>query len=342
MNPTDFIENLSHKRRLVQRLFDEPVSSIPGNFDHIVDEALRKRAAILQLATSEATPFYLFDTQSFVAALTRFRDAFDAKIDRHRSFYAVKSNHHPYLVETAVEQGYGLDVSSGRELRQALDAGASEILFSGPAKSIADLALALDHASRVTINIDSFSELRKLGQLTQEREQTIRAGVRITTAHHGSWSKFGISLDRLPEFWNAAAAFPLIQMQGIQSHLSWTRQPTPYQQVIADVAKVLREQLTPAQRAAIKFYDFGGGYRPYRIEGFYPQETSQGELIAIADGYYGEESQYRDRYYVHDSADLPAYAEGSEQPLTSTCDRSSIATTSQNQAVSCRRLQCIW
>ena len=161
-------------------------------------------------------------------------------------------------LRTPLPVGFGLDVSSSRELELALAAGAEQILFSGPAKSAADLELAVLHRQRVIVNLDSFRELALLGQVAAGKDPSLalqapirapfRAGVRIHTAEHGSWSKFGIPLAELPRFWRQAAGYPGVELQGIQSHLSWTHDARPYCRVIEEVARMLASQFTPAER----------------------------------------------------------------------------------------------
>src|SRR5262245_59744702 len=127
--------DLEKKRAEILRLFSEPVPVETGTLDHVAREILSRRESLLAAAERWPTPFYAFDTDGLDAALARFRSMFDAHLPRHTPFYAVKSNHHPWVVEAAVRAGYGLDVSSADELRLALSLGATRILFSGPAKS---------------------------------------------------------------------------------------------------------------------------------------------------------------------------------------------------------------
>ena len=333
-----FVEDFAHKRKRIEELLVAPPAAEPGDFRHIVSQILERRAEILELCSREPTPLYAYDAGAFRAALEEFSDAFGRHVPQHQAFFAVKSNHHPYLAAEAVRAGLGLDVSSSRELELALSAGAERIVFSGPAKSAADLELALAHRDRVIVNIDSFRELELLGELSARTRQRatdetridtegdkasalsassvssaaipprIRAGVRIHTGEHGAWSKFGIPLAELPRFWRAAARHRGISLEGIQSHLSWTHDAAPYCRVIADVATLLREQLTPAERAQIKFYDFGGGYRPHRIEGRYPTELPLGELIRVADEASGETSRFAAPYYFQESVTIEDYA----------------------------------
>ena len=302
------VEDLAHKKQQIARLLDEEHVYPTGRLDHVAEQILEKRSAILDVAATRPTPFYLFDEQGFAQALDGFAGAFGEHIAGHRPFYAVKSNHHPLVVEAAVRRGFGLDVSSGRELAQALAGEPCPILFSGPAKSVADLELSLVHADRTTINLDSFRELERLGELTARQGRSIRAGVRVSTDHHGAWSKFGIPLADLPRFWRAARAYPGVSLEGIQFHLSWNRDAQPYEAILADLGAALARDLTAEERAGIAFIDIGGGYRPHRLEGYFPGDHPLGALIQAADAHYGEESAFVDPYYIKPSIPVPDYA----------------------------------
>src|SRR5262245_40941787 len=143
------VRDLEAKKHLVRRLLDEPHDDPTGDLGHVAAQILERREALLGAAARYPTPCYLFDGEGLRGALTAFADHFAATVPGHRRFYAVKSNHHPWVIEAAVREGYGLDVSSGRELRQALALPGCPILFSGPAKSADDLACAVEHADRV-------------------------------------------------------------------------------------------------------------------------------------------------------------------------------------------------
>lgn len=304
-----FIENFSELAKLVERLLQEPVQAEPGNFDHVVRQVLDSREDLLALASRHQTPAYVFDVKSFDGVLREFTDSFAANVPRHRPFYAVKANHHPWVVRQAVAAGFGLDVSSRRELVQALRTGAKRILFSGPAKSREDLQLAADHADRVTVNVDSFGELNLLGDVAKSLDRSISIGVRIHTGEQGAWSKFGIPLIRLAEFWRLAEDIAGIDPIGIQSHLSWTSGGPPHCPVIAALAECLKREFSSEQRSKLRFYDFGGGYRPYRIEGRYPGETPQGEILQLAAQHYDRSCEFGARYYFDNSVPMAEHAE---------------------------------
>lgn len=303
------VRDLDRTRELLARLLDESHTDEAGNLSEVAAQILKQRADLLAAAARHETPFYLFDRPGFREALRQFAQVFGSHLPQHRPFYAVKSNHHPWVVQEAVAQGYGLDVSSGRELHQALHSAAQQIVFSGPAKSIADHELALQHADRVIINLDSHGELARLGAATERSGRAIRAGVRICTQHHGAWSKFGIPLSELGSLWRAAQRHPLVQLVGIQSHLSWNRDALPYERLIADLGHYLGSEFSAEERATIQFIDLGGGFRPHRLEGYFPWDHPVGTLARTAAEHFGESTEFAHDYYLKDSVPLLSYAE---------------------------------
>ena len=303
-----FVRDLEEKKRRIALLLDAPPPCARGDLRHVAERILGRRAAILAVAARRATPFYLFDRDGFVEAARTFAATFSARVPGHRPFYAVKSNFHPHVLRGAIAEGYGLDVSSGREFRLAQRHGARAILWSGPAKSTADLDLAADHADRTIVHLDSFRELERLGEVTRRRRKTVRAGVRVTTSHHGTWSKFGVPLADLGRFWKTARAHPRVRLEGVQFHLSWNRNAVAYQRILADLGARLRADLDLSERRAVRFVDFGGGYKPHLLEGHYPSGTPLGAAVAAGDEHFGEETEFLDRYYVKESIPLDEYA----------------------------------
>ncbi|HEY4119897.1 MAG TPA: alanine racemase [Byssovorax sp.] len=247
----------------------------PVDLSHVAAEILAKRDALLASA-ARGTPAYAFDRAAFGAALDAFERAFSRELPGHRAFYAVKSNHHPLVVEEAARRGFGLDVSSGRELEQALALDGAPILFSGPAKAPAELERAVLHADRVTVHLDSFRELERLGDATTKLGRAITAGVRVSTERDGAWSKFGVPLDDLARFVRAARAHPLVDLRGVQFHSSWHRDATPFARALEDLARVIARDLTGEELARLAFVDVGGGYRPHALEGEFTADESAG------------------------------------------------------------------
>jgi len=251
------------------------------DFLPVVTKAHKKRGAILKIANKYPTPFYLFDQDELKKSITDFVATFEKVIPNLKAYYAIKSNSHPLVLKTVLKCGLGLDISSGRELEIALDHGTKNILFSGPGKTDEKLRLAVKNNTSVTINIDNFSELKRLGSISKKEKKTINAGVRIFTKHHGLWNKFGIPLNDLKDFWLEAEKYPYIKLKGIQFHTSHNEDAQKYELIIKDIADYLKKNFTQEMRDEIKFVDFGGGFMPDGLEGCYEEKDLEKKEIKI-------------------------------------------------------------
>lgn len=234
------------------------------------------------LRNSGPTPLFVLDTPRLIDRAVEFRDSFRQSLPKSRFFYAMKSNNHPDIARALIAEGYGLDVSSGVELEAAIECGAREIVFSGPGKTDAELELAVKHVRRVTVLIDSFAELQRLDDIARKHDCGVRAGVRLTTQDNGIWRKFGIPLDRMPAFFEAAEACKHVWLCGIQFHLSWNLSPDNHVAFLTRLGRSLAD-LTPKYRSEIEFIDIGGGYWPPRGEWLQTAATRQGMLAAAID-----------------------------------------------------------
>ncbi|MFH1124612.1 MAG: decarboxylase, partial [Pseudomonadota bacterium] len=199
--------------------------------------------------------------------------------------------------------GLGLDVSSGLELSLALSLGCRKIIFSGPGKTDEELTLALRNRSSVTILLDSGGELDRISRLakgTEEREGSIRVGIRIRGRHHGIWDKFGVPLDDLGALLTRAIASPVVKAEGFQFHTSWNRDPGPQIEMIKTISSYLKTKVPRDIRRSLKFLDIGGGYWPERGEWLNPQNTFRGKLVQVFEPHY----PFRHRHYYLKSKPL--------------------------------------
>jgi diaminopimelate decarboxylase len=244
-----------------------------------------RREVFLAACAAHGSPLYVIDAQVLRARARRCASVFSAALPGSIVYFAVKSNAHPEVARLLVAEGLGLDVSSGQELTLALDGGATRVLFSGPGKTDAELALAAAHADRVTLLCDSFGELRRIERIVAARdagggqvarvargdhagdgcgardERSVRIGVRLTSDEQGLWRKFGIPLAELPAFCAAAGECPHIALRGLQFHTSWNLDPARQVAFIARLGRALAT-LPGAQRSRIEFLDIGGGFWP--------------------------------------------------------------------------------
>jgi len=242
---------------------NEQLAEVPPEaIEAMVRDHLARAEAYLALVRRHGSPLYVLDREALRARARRFIDVFAAAMARPvRVYYAIKSNNHPDVARTLLACGVGLDVSSGRELAAALDLQAESILFSGPGKTDAELALAAAHAGRVTVLLDSFAELARLTAAAAARGVTVRAGVRLTVDPRGLWRKFGIALGELDRFLAEAEACGHVQVRGLQFHTSWNLDPSAQVDFLGRLGRTLR-RLPTARARRLEFVDIGGGYWP--------------------------------------------------------------------------------
>lgn len=218
---------------------------------------------ILQSTNPPRTPYFLFDKQNTLQAAQEFKSVFTNHIQNFKPFYAVKSNPYEGILHVLADQKYGFDVSSGRELLMVEKLG-RPILFTGPGKTREELESAIRSDADVTINVDSFGELRRIKEIAREMKRKVRVGVRIRTPFHGIWDKFGIPLADLGAFC-AEADTDYVSFEGIQTHMSWNTSAKPYIEVLSQIGKYLQD-LPEKYQSRIRYIDFGGGFIPHPTE----------------------------------------------------------------------------
>ncbi len=244
-----------------------------------VQRFLERRHTFLNLVGVHGAPLYAFDQAALISRAREFMAAFKCRLPNVQPCYAIKSNNYPEIARTLVGEGYGLDASSGLELNQALEAGAKEIIFSGPGKTDDELDLAVKNAGRVILMLDSLSELNRVEQIATRKNQPMKCGVRLTTAESGIWRKFGTPLESLPDFFQQAEQCNHVKLVGFHFHISWNLNPDNQVKFITRLGAALRT-LASSHRTALEFLDIGGGFWPPAGEWMQPAATPEGQLHA--------------------------------------------------------------
>ena len=252
----------------------EPAVLDQAEISSFVSGFLRRRDVFLQTCHRYGSPLYVVEENVLLERAEQFTNAFSEVLPDIRVYYAMKSNNHPQIVKTLVNAGLNLDVSSGLELQIALDSGAVDIVFSGPGKTEKELILAVENSDCTTVLIDSFGELELLQRVASEKDTSIRTGVRLTTDSNGLWRKFGIPLNDLSQFLDAAKHCDHVSVNGLQFHTSWNLDPYNQVNFIARLGNTL-SKLTFEQRSMIEFIDIGGGYWPSQGEWLQSSGASQ-------------------------------------------------------------------
>ncbi len=145
--------------------------------------------------------------------------------------YALKANGHSQILKVFKNKGAGVDVVSGGELKLALENGflAKDVIFSGVAKSVSEITLAIEHGIK-QINVESSQELKRIGELGRKHSKKVSVAFRmnpevspethpyITTGM--SENKFGMDRSFIPELVRLMHEFhDSLNLRGLTMHI---------------------------------------------------------------------------------------------------------------------------
>jgi diaminopimelate decarboxylase len=165
---------------------------------------------------------YVYDTAALRTRAQAIRAAFPEKTT---ILYAMKANSRKEVVETLAHSCDGVEVASGGELAMAVAAGATRIVFGGPAKTDAELAAAITAGAQV--NVESAHELRRLSRAAQAAGVTAQICIRVNRpgpplpgSHTmtGTPTPFGVDEAQLPEVLALAHKLPGVNAIGFHLH----------------------------------------------------------------------------------------------------------------------------
>lgn len=170
--------------------------------------------------TEFGSPLYLYFPEKIEQRIALLREACPEMGIR----YAVKSNPNPWLLRWFRDRIESLDVSSSGELELAQKNGwsGSELEFTGPAKTRADLEFALDSGVG-SIVVEDISEVRLLNEICESTGREAHVLVRIApklpeknfaVRLAGRVTQFGVDEERLPEFFDEVKQLNRISITG--------------------------------------------------------------------------------------------------------------------------------
>ena len=222
---------------------------------------------VKQLAEEFGTPLYIYSR----ATLERHWHAFDSALGEHPHLicYAVKANSNIGILNVMAKLGSGFDIVSQGELERVLAAGgdASKVVFSGVAKSRAEIMRALEVGIRC-FNVESVAELHHINQIAGEMGKIAPISLRVNPdvdAHTHPYistglkeNKFGVSVDEARAVYKLAATLPHVKITGMDCHIG--SQLTELQPFLDATDRLIRliEQLKE-DGITLKHLDLGGG-----------------------------------------------------------------------------------
>mgnify|MGYP002756262577 FL=1 len=222
---------------------------------------------VKQLSEEFGTPLYIYSR----ATLERHWHAFDSALGKHPHLicYAVKANSNIGILNVMAKLGSGFDIVSQGELERVLaaDGEASKVVFSGVAKSRAEIMRALEVGIRC-FNVESVAELHHINQIAGEMGKIAPISLRVNPdvdAHTHPYistglkeNKFGVSVDEAREVYKLAATLPHVKITGMDCHIG--SQLTELQPFLDATDRLIRlmEQLKE-DGITLKHLDLGGG-----------------------------------------------------------------------------------
>ena len=222
---------------------------------------------VKQLAEEFGTPLYIYSR----ATLERHWHAFDSALGEHPHLicYAVKANSNIGILNVMAKLGSGFDIVSQGELERVLaaDGEASKVVFSGVAKSRAEIMRALEVGIRC-FNVESVAELHHINQIAGEMGKVAPISLRVNPdvdAHTHPYistglkeNKYGVSVDEAREVYKLAATLPHVKITGMDCHIG--SQLTELQPFLDATDRLIRliEQLKE-DGITLKHLDLGGG-----------------------------------------------------------------------------------
>ena len=222
---------------------------------------------LAEIAERVGTPTFCYDATTIAARYAALDGAFGEL--PHRICYAVKANSNLAVLRLLARLGAGADIVSGGELLRALAVGfpPGRVVFSGVGKTDEDLLAAMA-AGVGHVNVESLSELRRLGLLAEARRTRVTVGIRVnpdvTANTHPYIStgkggvKFGIAADQMGEALEILSASSRLRLGALAMHIgSQLLESAPYQAGL-DRLLVLLDAVRAAGHSP-DVLDIGGG-----------------------------------------------------------------------------------
>jgi diaminopimelate decarboxylase len=224
----------------------------------------------LKLADEFNTPIYIISERKIRENYRRLFEVFSKQYNRIRIYYSAKANTNLSVLKILKSEGAYLDVVSPGEAFLAKQAGfkEEEILFTGT--SVNDDELQFFNNLKITVNIDSISQLRRTLKLHVPKILSFRVNPEVGAGHHehvitaGKKSKFGIWEENILDAYRTAKEAG-VKRFGIQMHIgSGILTSGPFllaAKKLLKIAGAIHKELN----IDFEFIDFGGGLGiPYR------------------------------------------------------------------------------
>jgi diaminopimelate decarboxylase len=235
------------------------------------------RVAVSELANRYGTPLFVYDRSVIEKKWDLLRDALPREF---AICYSVKANPAQAILQCFLARGAGLEIASGGEFYQALNAGCppEKIIFAGPGKTESELQLVLQHGIG-EIHVESLLEAERIAAVARRLETRAPIALRVNPGAEseggamrmgGRPSPFGVDEENLEEVLDILLSFPSLEFRGI--HLFSGTQILDAEVLVTQYQKGMAIAKRTAGRLnqPLRTLDFGGGlgipYFPHEKE----------------------------------------------------------------------------
>lgn len=225
---------------------------------------------LLSLVKEGDEPIYVYSRKGLVDRIALFKSEIAKHLSQKFSVhFAMKANGHPEILKLMKEQGLGIDIVSGGELKRALEAGykGQEVIFSGVAKTKNEIRFCLQ-AGIGQFNIESVPELQRIGEIARETGQSPSVVLRLNPdvdpqthpyiATGFIENKFGIETGMISQALDILKSFPELKFRGLSFHIgSQLSEFSAFREALRKMVKIYGD--LRSQGWALSFFDVGGG-----------------------------------------------------------------------------------
>lgn len=241
----------------------------------------------------------------------------ERKDSRLKTFYAVKANYLPVVLDTVAGNGMGVEIMSDFELQMAVGAGIhpSDIVFNGPGKSIAEIQTAFEQG--IQINADSTEELELIWELARQRGETADVILRIHPLlgkeierrcfiHRNS--KLGVDPDRALSFLKKEKQRldTHLNVVGVHCHVGTAQTSTDLLGHVLEFMSKFSDDLSSKAGITLNCWNLGGGFES-------PLMTQH--MCSAPDELEGKEKETNASAVFSCDEELPAFASLQEDIL---------------------------
>ncbi|MCM8777037.1 MAG: diaminopimelate decarboxylase [Candidatus Omnitrophica bacterium] len=228
--------------------------------------------SVEDIAKRYGTPCYLYSYHSLLSRIKKFKEAFNGV--NTLICYSVKANSNISILKIIKEQGMGVDVVSGGELRRALllNFPPNKIVFAGVGKKDEEIELGVkNHIYCFNIeNEDEIDIIEKYARMYRRKvicNLRLNLDIDVDTHHYIKTSKketkFGLDIHSAGNILRKHRNNKYVEIKGFHLHLgSQLKDTPPYTRALDNVKIFCKEN-----NFSPEIIDLGGGFGiPYSSE----------------------------------------------------------------------------